>query len=161
MDLSIRGDSTSVSTTEWGHAVLWMLREIIGTRLISQLRIVLELVPQLDEAWDKAEVVVTGDPNTPRNFRIRIKNTMSRRQQLLALAHELVHVKQYGKKELVPYKDGTVQWKSKLIPQDIDDYASGTKMYFEAPWEKEARRRESTLYKNYIKHLSKEMLTFS
>ena len=57
---------------------------------------------------------------------------------LMWLAHEMVHLKQFVRKELWDYEIGSVQWKTKR-------YSSSMK-YNDMPWEKEAYRLEDKLY---------------
>lgn len=58
---------------------------------------------------------------------------------MVALAHELVHAKQYLKKELSPWQTG---WK-----KDYRDYSKLD--YHELPWEKEAFSLENKLFETY------------
>jgi hypothetical protein len=53
---------------------------------------------------------------------------------LSTLAHEMVHVKQFARKELNP---SLTKWKSRSNVSDID--------YWDQPWEKEARRLQHKL----------------
>ena len=55
-----------------------------------------------------------------------------------ALCHEMVHVKQFARKEMVDgVETGVARWKSKTIPLDTN--------YWDLPWEKEAYRMEKKL----------------
>ena len=55
-----------------------------------------------------------------------------------ALCHEMVHVKQFAKKEMVDgIKTGVPIWKSKKISLNTN--------YWDLPWEKEAYRMEKKL----------------
>jgi len=65
--------------------------------------------------------------------------TYSYDDMLIALAHELVHAKQYLKKELTPYHGS---WRGKSINTK---YLS----YEDFPWEKEAYSWEKTLFEMY------------
>ena len=63
----------------------------------------------------------------------------STKEILTWLAHEMTHLKQFVRKELYDYQDGSVQWKSKRYIRNLK--------YDDMPWEKEAYRLEGKLYK--------------
>lgn len=57
------------------------------------------------------------------------------------IAHEMVHVKQFIKKELSHDKKGNLTWKGKKVPADL--------AYCFRPWEREAMRKESIIQYEY------------
>jgi hypothetical protein len=75
---------------------------------------------------------------------------MTRKQTLLAIAHEMVHVKQYAKGEL---KDYLKEEKSKYKNDHI--YFESLN-YWDYPWEIEAHGRELGLYYRFIMKLREE-----
>ena len=82
----------------------------------------------------------------PREFTIRIDSGMGKKRTLLALAHEMVHVKQYALGQLKDYlRDSSVcSW--------LDERHSKTDGgYFTWPWEVEAHGMESELYLGFNK----------
>jgi hypothetical protein len=82
----------------------------------------------------------------PREFTIRIDSGMGKKRTLLALAHEMVHVKQYALGQLKDYlRDSSVcSW--------LDERHSKTDGgYFTWPWEVEAHSMESELYLGFNK----------
>jgi hypothetical protein len=67
------------------------------------------------------------------------------------LAHEIVHIKQYVKNELIDVigADNSVMWKNQMhVINDADEDA-----YFDSPWEIEAFGREVGLYSRYFQSL--------
>ena len=71
-------------------------------------------------------------------FEIEIDKKLSIKDMVTALCHEMVHVKQFARKEMVDgIKTGVARWKSKTIPL--------TTNYWDLPWEKEAYRMEKKL----------------
>ena len=67
----------------------------------------------------------------------------------MTLAHELVHVKQYARKELVDMCSGNYQmWNKVMYNENIVGYRN-------LPWEKEAIEREKVLYHLWREHQSK------
>ena len=71
-------------------------------------------------------------------FEIEIDKKLSIKDMVTALCHEMVHVKQFARKEMVDgIQTGVARWKSKTIPL--------TTNYWDLPWEKEAYRMEKKL----------------
>jgi hypothetical protein len=71
-----------------------------------------------------------------REFDIEIDRTQSMRKMLETLAHEMVHVKQFARRELHPAND---EWYGKTYnPKKVD--------YWDLPWEIEAHGRETGLF---------------
>lgn len=72
---------------------------------------------------------------TDREFEIEVQRDMPLRKLLTTVAHEMVHVKQYARKELI---DDTI-WQGKTVNPKRTDY-------WELPWEIEAHGRETGLF---------------
>jgi len=82
-----------------------------------------------------------------RDFILTINKNLSRKQILFALAHEMVHVKQYAKGELKDYvRLDKIKWKNEIHDLNNSDY------WFH-PWEIEAHGMEKGLYVKYIDSL--------
>jgi len=74
-----------------------------------------------------------------REFELEIDKTQSLRRLLETVAHEMVHVKQYARRELHPADD---VWMGKTYnPEKIS--------YWDLPWEIEAHGRECGLFIRY------------
>ena len=71
-----------------------------------------------------------------RQFEIELDRTLSQRKLLETLAHEMVHVKQYARRELHPVND---TWCGKT-------YNPKKTSYWDLPWEIEAHGREVGLF---------------
>ena len=87
--------------------------------------------------------IVDDDLNKPREFMIELDASMRYKFSdiLIWLAHEMVHLKQFVRKELCDYETGRVQWKSRSF---------GKVHYDDQPWEKEAYRLEEKLYEEFV-----------
>ena len=73
---------------------------------------------------------------TNRDFEIEIDRKLTLRKLLETVAHEMVHVKQYARKELNPYHN---KWMGKTVnPAKV--------AYWDLPWEIEAHGRELGLF---------------
>jgi hypothetical protein len=71
-----------------------------------------------------------------RTFEIEVDRTLTLRKLLETVAHEMVHVKQYARKELTPTGD---KWCGKTVnPKKTS--------YWDLPWEIEAHGREAGLF---------------
>jgi hypothetical protein len=84
-----------------------------------------------------------------RQFEIELDRTLSQRKLLETLAHEMVHVKQYARRELHPVTD---TWCGKTYNPDKVSY-------WDLPWEIEAHGREVGLFvrwaeKEQVAHLA-------
>ena len=69
-------------------------------------------------------------------YEVDIKRTLNMRTMLMTLAHEMVHVKQYARRELHPVND---TWCGKT-------YNPKKTSYWDLPWEIEAHGREVGLF---------------
>tara|TARA_E500000178_G_C17031093_1_gene760587 strand:- start:3302 stop:3736 length:435 start_codon:yes stop_codon:yes gene_type:complete len=74
-----------------------------------------------------------------RTFEIEVDRTQSLRKLLETLAHEMVHVKQYARRELHPSAN---LWCGKT-------YNPKKTSYWDLPWEIEAHGRETGLFIRY------------
>lgn len=92
---------------------------------------------------------------SPSYFVIEVAKELPILEQIRCLAHEVVHCKQYLKKQLI-YKDGNVYWKNKIFENHAltsrwqDDFKSEYQTYIEMPWEKEAFGLEESMFNNFL-----------
>ena len=80
-----------------------------------------------------------------REFSVVIDNSLSGYTWIRTLMHELVHVKQYAKKEMVNYErdHSSVRWRQSKINVDKESY-------WDLPWEIEAHGREEGLTQQFM-----------
>lgn len=77
-------------------------------------------------------------PNKPRYFEVFIEKKLSLMDMAVAICHELVHVRQYVKRDMIEdWYTGEVKWKGRKISKNTK--------YREQPWEKEAFALETKL----------------
>ena len=88
-------------------------------------------------------ICLTFSTYRPREFEIGISGLMSDNDMIKTVIHELVHVKQYVKGELIERTHGKYKtiWKGK-------DHSKTS--YSRQPWEKQAYRLQESLYKKYM-----------
>jgi len=80
----------------------------------------------------------------PREFEVGINGKMNDEDIIKTVIHELIHVKQYAKGELIDRSRGKCKtlWKGK-------DHSKTS--YSKQPWERQAYRLQESLYKKYMK----------
>ena len=84
------------------------------------------------------------DNHRPKDFTITIRPNLSKKQTLLAIAHEMVHLKQYARGEMKDYvRKHKVKFNNKIYDHKKIDY-------WEHPWEIEAHGREKGLYYYFL-----------
>jgi hypothetical protein len=76
--------------------------------------------------------------DTIRDYEIEIDKSLSIKNLILTLAHEMVHVKQYYNREMVAVG---WRWKNAMVKNDTP--------YFELPWEKEAYKMQAKVAKAF------------
>lgn len=98
----------------------------------------------------EGDVDYEDDELKPRDFIVRLNKGMLEEHLITLVFHELVHIKQYLRKELV-YKFDTKNWgyKTYFKGRDVTNLK-----YYDQPFEKEAYRLQEKLYDEYVKTIS-------
>ena len=128
-----------------GNAVEFYGEVLLGKRMAKNVYVLVKLTKNLkkkEQAYGFCHI--TDDSlSRPREFMIELDSSMknSFEQILIWLAHEMVHLKQFVRKELWDYESGSVQWKSKRYVRSPE--------YDDMPWEREAYRLEGELYEMF------------
>lgn len=91
----------------------------------------------------------------PREFTIQLDGRREPEEIMQDLAHEMVHVKQMARGELVDMQRGGWMWQGEEV------YATGDKWkdYWYCPWEMEARAMERPMYLKFIEDFDPECET--
>ena len=127
-----------------GNAVEFYGEVLLGKRMAKNVHVMVKLTKNLkkkEQAYGFCHI--TDDSlSRPREFMIELDSSMKHSfgQILTWLAHEMVHLKQFVRKELWDYETGQVQWKSRTFNRT---------RYDDQPWEKEAYRLEGELYEMF------------
>ena len=129
---------------EVGNAALFYGEVLLGKRMAKNIYLDIKLTKDLKKkegAYGYCHIV-DDSLSRPREFMIELDASMkySFNQILTWLAHEMVHLKQFVRKELWDYESGRVQWKTRSY---------GRVHYDDQPWEKEAYRLEGELYEMF------------
>lgn len=109
---------------------------------MKSLSIEVELIPNLlskEGIYGDCFPEDWADSYRPREFVIRADSRINKRDMLITVAHEMVHMKQFARGEL--YHSSVKhanKWKGKWYKQDSE--------YWDLPWEIEAHGRELGLF---------------
>ena len=127
-----------------GSAALFYGEVLLGKRMVKNIYLDIKLTKDLKKkegAYGFCHIV-DDSLVKPREFMIELDTSMkwSFDQILTWLAHEMVHLKQFVRKELWDYETGQVQWKSRTYSRVH---------YDDQPWEREAYRLEGELYEMF------------
>ena len=120
---------------------------LLGKRMAKNICLDIKLTKNLkkkEQAYGYCHIV-DHSLARPREFMIELDASMRYKvdQLLTWLAHEMVHLKQFVRRELCDYETGRVQWKSRSFSRLIHVH------YDDQPWEKEAYRLEDELYEMF------------
>ena len=87
---------------------------------------------------DAVGYCLMGDSN--RDFELEIDKNLNIKDLVMTLCHEMVHVKQYVRKEMDDWNGLAVaRWKNKTVLPNTN--------YYDLPWEKEAYELQAKLAK--------------
>ena len=151
MLLNIRGSNKSTRTLV-NYAAWWYAEKLMGKRLMSALEINIKLDRTLYKKSNmKGSAIWEDEGRRPREFTIKLDSTMSIRDILITLAHEMVHVKQWAKDEMYDYYNTPkmVRFKGEKMHYDEVDY-------WDYPWEIEAYGREMGLFIRFCDYMKIE-----
>ena len=141
MLLRTKGKPKKVPLKMCKDAVKWYARHLLGERIYPTINLTIVFNEELigKDLYGSCE-----QQDEYRNYTININPNLGKRNTLIVLAHEIVHLKQYAKGELKDCsKVKSVRWKGKL-------YCEENVNYWDQPWEIEAYGRERGLYLRFI-----------
>ena len=116
-------------------------RQLMSKRLMKNIYVEIKLIPRLLEKEEVYGDSIYEDDNwRPREFTIQADSKLKLRRLLETIAHEMVHVKQFAKGEMVDVvRANKIRWHG----VDFDDEDTS---YYDQPWEIEAHGREMGLF---------------
>lgn len=119
-----------------------------GGKLFNNIKLTIQFEKIEGNEGDYAYCDWTDDNHCRREFLIGIDRSLTKKETLLALAHEMVHLKQYAKGEM---KD---IWRPvRMVKWQGERYLHEEMDYWECPWEIEAYGREKGLYFKFLTYL--------
>lgn len=144
MRVYISGQNDKISKKEIRDAIKYYGKMLLTERLSKNIKVFVKF----DEDEPGGSAGPIDDTTRPREFEIFINSKMGKRKQLITLAHEMVHVKQFARDELkYNVRRKTDKWRGEYISREVD--------YFDKPWEIEAFGRELGLYYRYMSQRKK------
>ncbi len=160
MRITITGVPKKISTKLIREAIRYFAKLLMTERLYKTLNINIKFVKNpggsklgiMTGDW----AIMDYDSNlqttwAPKDFRVEIASTINKQKLLEVLAHEMVHVKQYARKEM----DYTCHAEKKRWLGKIFDI-SGVD-YWDYPWEIEAFGKEIGMVSRFIKNNHKRL----
>jgi hypothetical protein len=143
MKIKIKGMPDKSTRKLCKEAIRYYGNELLSSRLSKNITVdvIFEVLPSPIKAMCQWQ----DDNHRCREFVILIHKKLNKKQTLITLAHEMVHVKQYATGELKDYlRTESVRWQNKVFSLDKVKYWS-------SPWEKEAYKKDETLYEAFKK----------
>lgn len=153
-----RQKNNKIYRSELKFCAKFMYSLLVNARMHNRTVLYIESKPLVHkEELEGLTFVLDHNVRRPRRFRIVINSKLSKRRQLLALGHELVHVKQFAKGEL----GGTYQFNNITFTKWKKRYVDESKChYFDLDWEVEAHGKEYGLYQRYMSFIKKHRIKF-
>jgi DNA-binding transcriptional ArsR family regulator len=146
MIITISGGNTSLRNL--AHSLI----EYCGAKLLSptirkSLIVDLEFSRTLyKEDGLLGEIDFNDSNHRPKEFTITVDCTVPKRRIMETIAHEMVHLKQYAKGELIDLeRSGKTRWQKQIVTSQTN--------YWDLPWEIEAHGRELGLFVRWAEQL--------
>jgi hypothetical protein len=144
MYIRTSGKPTKVSMPICKESIRFFGKKLLSDNLYHKINLKIDFKYFNKENKEYAYCEWEFNNHRSRDFIITIDRSLGKRNMLLALAHEMVHVKQYAKGELKDYlRVNKCKWLGETFDTDEIDY-------WEQPWEIEAHGREKGLYVKYL-----------
>jgi len=135
--ITIRG--ASIAT----HQAEMMVQYYIQHWELEGLHILVQFTARLPKQYQGYTQYMEYKDLQTRQVTIRISNKISEKQQWLTLAHEMIHVKQFRRGELIYHGGSAYTWKNQYC-KDVRKIA-----YKRRGWEKEAYALEGKMLEKY------------
>jgi len=122
-------------------AARWFGSALLSKRLLKNIELTIYMNRTMP---DKGECECLDDNVAPRRFAIYLSTKQTIFCQLITLAHEIVHLKQFATNQLFDYANDNnlTRWNKSII--NVNDFA-----YRDLPWEKEAYKLQRPLTRSY------------
>lgn len=143
MKISVSGAKDSELTKLFKIAARCYSDKLLSTQLDKNISLKIQIKDNLNAGGycDFEDIA----PLPPRDFTIEIDRTKKRIHMFIALAHEMVHLKQFAKGEVKDklYKRKYVKvWKGEVYDDEVS--------YWDQPWEIEAYGMENSLVAKFL-----------
>ena len=135
MEITVKGKTKNLTKNETKKIVKYLLEYFLGKRLSKYMYI--EVKYQKMEDYGLCDTIDFDQPQH-REFTLLIKKDMSRIRTIKTIIHEMVHVRQFARKQHDQCGNVFI-WMGRKVKLDEDNYES-------MPWEVEAVSYENPLY---------------
>ena len=122
------------------RAIMFYAQELLSTKMMENIDLKVKFDKSIKDCYGYASVEARTDSGKARDFLIEINPVIGGRAILKALAHEMVHIKQYAYDET---NDNLTRWKGMPMNCDFADY-------WRQPWEIEAYGIEAGLFRKFV-----------
>lgn len=140
---------SSLQQNMLAEAAEFTLLQFMSRRLFNSLDIEIHVVKDLyskELTWGDAETI-DYDGRSPKEFVVRVNysGVKSFYKMIEVLVHEMIHVKQYAKRQLRHLAQPL------MVAYEKEHYAYYKTPYIERPWEIEAHAFEKPLTQKFLK----------
>lgn len=145
----LHGHPKKITRQELMQSAAFFCDHLLKKRLSKNVKVVIKLKNNLYRTTKCFGLCTYTDDDVRsdrhREFEIEMDSDFGRVFMLRTLAHELVHVKQYARGQLIEMNGPYQRWNGVMFSENKVSYK-------ELPWEKEARRLEKELYELWKQH---------
>lgn len=152
MKISVKGKNEVLSKKHIRYIVKLFGKLILNPQLYPNINLIVQNMNLSVNIWGYCGIG-NIEEKRPRSFEILLNTNISKNKQIKTLAHEMVHLKQIAKGQLVTYGCETYKWNDEKLEMSQDEYSN-------MPWEIEANHSEDTLILEYKKHIKKDGMQF-
>jgi hypothetical protein len=147
LKVNISGKADNISNKEIRNAVFFYTKKLLGNSLAKKITLDIVIDKELLKNFEMFANIspLEADPR-PKHYEMEIDAKLSKRQFLISLAHEIIHLKQFAKNQMRDLES------KKMTRWMGDYYVEDNINYWRRPWEIEAHKGEKTLYEEYINH---------
>lgn len=133
------------------EASQWYADKLLSKRLRDKIILHLKFTDNLNKDTGCVAFCSWLDTNhRPKKFEFEIDSNLSEHDMLRAVAHEMVHLKQYATGQIKDFaRSDEIKWEGKIMAAKNDGDAEA---YWFSPWEIEAYGKEIGLYALFKNH---------
>lgn len=147
MKVNITGKAENISNKEIRDAVFFYTKKLLGAAMAKKIVVDIVIDKELLKNFEMYANIAPIDPEPrPKYYELEIDAKLSKKQFLVSLAHEIIHLKQFAKNQMkdLETKKMTRWMGDYYVEENID--------YWRRPWEIEAHKGEKILYEEYVNH---------
>ncbi len=150
MKVYISGKAENISNKEIRDAVFFYLKKLLGNSMSQKITLDIVIEKDLLKTYEMYAAISPLEAETrPKHYELEIDSKLPKKQFLVSLAHEMIHLKQFAKDQMRDLESKKMtRWLGQYYDEENLDYWS-------RPWEKEAHENEVSLYESYLSQKNK------